>query len=64
MQRGVEAAKTYDVKPMKKMVGPYAPEARQNPRTNLVSLNYVVFVAISCFFMGIMVALLAFISLT
>jgi hypothetical protein len=55
MKRGVETAKKENVKPIKKMVGPFAPSA-ENPQTRVagqVPELYLVIVALLSFCMGI-----------
>ncbi len=55
MRRGVETAKSENVKPIKKMVGPFAPTS-EYPRTRLagqVPIQYLIIVALLGFCMGI-----------
>jgi hypothetical protein len=55
MRRGVETAKRENVKPIKKMVGPFAPTA-EYPRTRVagqVPMLYLIIVALLSFCMGI-----------
>ncbi len=51
MRRGVETAKRENVKPIKKMIGPFAPEVlpRRNPTRSALSQILIVLFA---FFMG------------
>jgi len=57
LRRAVETAKREDVKPIKKMVGPYAPTSTKKSANRLASTSPI-FVALSSFFAGMVVALL------
>ena len=55
MRRGVDTAKREQVKPIKKMVGPFAPSS-EFPRTRVagqVPMLYLIIVALLSFCMGI-----------
>ncbi len=55
MRRGVETAKRENVKPIKKMVGPFAPTSKY-PRTRVagqVPILYLIIVALLSFCIGI-----------
>jgi hypothetical protein len=65
MRRAVETAKKENVKPMKKMVGPFAPTA-EHPRTRvpgLVPVLYLIIVALLSFCMGITATAIAGVQL-
>jgi hypothetical protein len=57
LRRGVETAKREDVKPIKKMVGPFAPTSAKKSANRLASTSPV-FVALSSFFVGMLVTFL------
>jgi len=60
MKRGVETAKREDVKPIKKMVGPYAKALYDGQKKNSrsVSMRYLVLLTLLSFFMGVSAAVL------
>lgn len=61
MRRGVETAKREDVKPIKKMVGPYGEMVNQMrvQRANTVPVWYLIIVALLSFSFGIIAMALA-----
>ena len=61
MRRGVETAKRENVKPIKKMVGPYGEMVNQMraQRANTVSVWYLIIAVLVSFCLGIVAAVLA-----
>ena len=61
LRRGVETAKKENVKPIKKMVGPYGEMVNQirRQRANTVPVWYLIIVALVSFCLGIAAILLA-----
>jgi hypothetical protein len=61
MRRGIETAKREDVKPIKKMVGPYGEMVNRMKarRVGTVSVWYLVIVALLSFCLGIVATVLA-----
>ena len=61
MRRGVATAKRENVKPVKKMVGPYGEMVNtlRTHRANAVSVWYLIIVALGSFFLGIVATVLA-----
>jgi hypothetical protein len=53
MKRGLVAAKKENVVPIKKMIGPFAPEQMRRLRTQSYTLEHIILVAMICFLLGI-----------
>lgn len=57
MKRGLIAAKKENVAPIKKMIGPYAPEQMQRLRAQSFTLEHIIMAALVFFLLGIGMAL-------
>lgn len=53
MKRGLVAAKTEGVAPIKKMIGPFAPEQMRRLRTKSYTLEHIFLVAFVFFMLGV-----------
>ncbi|QDS69482.1 hypothetical protein FKW77_006472 [Venturia effusa] len=57
MKRGLLAAKTEGVAPIKKMIGPFAPEQMRRLRAQTYTVEHIFLVAILSFFLGVVTVL-------